>query len=101
MDVSLFLDDDGSMDIQTINISAQGKPSKRINPDDLLAGDVIGEGSFGIVYRGIYKNTYNVVIKKVSFKTNLIFKCIIGSFFNSLNRLMSFPSMTSTVKRTS
>ena len=47
---------------------ASGKKSTRINPYDLMVGDVIGKGSFGIVYRGVYKKSFDVAIKKVSFK---------------------------------
>ena len=45
---------------------AKGKSSTRINPYDLLIGDVAGEGSFGVVYRGIYKNAFDVAVKKVN-----------------------------------
>ena len=50
---------------QIINLVASGKQSKRINPDDLMIGDIVGEGSFGTVYRGMYKGMYDVAIKKV------------------------------------
>ena len=52
-------------EIELINIVTHGKQSTRIDPYDLTIGDAVGEGSFGVVYRGLYKNTYDVAIKKV------------------------------------
>ena len=46
-------------------MAATGKQSNRINPDDLIIGDIVGEGTFGTVYRGMYKEMYDVAIKKV------------------------------------
>ena len=57
--------DDGKEESQIINLVASGKQSKRINPDDLMIGKIVGEGSFGTVYRGMYKGMYDVAIKKV------------------------------------
>ena len=57
--------DEGKEESQIINLVASGKQSKRINPDDLMIGDIVGEGSFGTVYRGMYKGMYDVAIKKV------------------------------------
>lgn len=61
---------------EIINLVASGKKSTRINPYDLTMGDVVGEGSFGVVHRGVYKNTYNVAIKKVYFISVLFFICM-------------------------
>lgn len=70
-----------SKERKIINLVASGKKSTRINPYDLVIGDVIGEGSFGVVYRGIYKNAFDVAIKKVitlpSFSNPISFR-----FFN-------------------
>ena len=52
-------------EIEIVNLSAHGKQSTRIDPYDLAIGDVVGQGSFGVVYRGLYKNTYDVAVKKV------------------------------------
>ena len=52
-----------------INIAARGKKSTRIDPYDVVTGDVIGEGGFGIVYRGTYKNAFDVAVKKVNWKS--------------------------------
>ena len=57
--------DEGKEESQIINLVASGKQSKRINPDDLMIGKIVGEGSFGTVYRGMYKGMYDVAIKKV------------------------------------
>ena len=48
---------------------ASGKKSTRINPYDLKIGEVVGEGSFGVVFRGLYKDTYEVAVKKVNEKS--------------------------------
>ena len=66
-------------EIELINIVAHGKQSTRIDPYDLAIGDVVGEGSFGVVYRGLYKNTYDVAVKKVFF--TCIFCLIYFTFF--------------------
>lgn len=66
---------------EIINLVASGKKSTRINPYDLLLGDVVGEGSFGIVYRGIYKNTYDVAVKKVFVYISFLFSFTTPSFF--------------------
>lgn len=50
---------------ETIKFVASGKKSTRINPYDLKIGEVVGEGSFGVVYRGIYQGKFDVAIKKV------------------------------------
>ena len=47
-----------------ITISVVGKRSNRINPNNVKFGSIIGEGSYGTVYRGTY-NSFNVAIKKV------------------------------------
>ena len=48
-----------------LSLVAQGKASTRIDPCSLMVGNVIGEGSFGVVYVGMYQNSYRVAIKKV------------------------------------
>lgn len=48
-----------------VHLVASGKKSTRINPYDIDMGTVVGEGSFGIVYCGVYKKKYDVAIKKV------------------------------------
>jgi len=51
-----FKDEDGStvQEYLTIDLLMQGKPSYRIDYDDLVFDKVIGEGSFGSVYKGSY-----------------------------------------------
>ena len=61
----IFIKDGNKEESQIINLVASGKQSKRIDPDDLMIGDIVGEGSFGTVYRGMYKGMYDVAIKKV------------------------------------
>lgn len=53
-----------------VRLVAKGKASTRIDPYDLEFGDVAGEGSFGVVYRGVYKKSFNVAIKKVNKRKN-------------------------------
>ena len=48
-----------------LSLVAPGKASTRIDPCSLMVGNVIGEGSFGVVYIGMYQNSYRVAIKKV------------------------------------
>ena len=79
---------EGEKDV--INLVAHGKQSSRIDPYDLFMGDVVGEGSFGIVYRGLYKNKYDVVIKKVLCKVCQIALSYFVVCCFSQNHLMNF-----------
>jgi len=51
-----FKDEDGSTveEYLKVDLVMQGKPSFRIDYDDLVFDKVIGEGSFGSVYKGSY-----------------------------------------------
>lgn len=64
---------------ETIKFVASGRKSTRINPYDLKIGEVIGEGSFGVVYRGIYQERNDVAVKKV--KKNARECCVVSSFY--------------------
>jgi len=55
--ISVSFNDENGNKVQefiTIDLVLQGKPSYRIDYDDLVFDKVIGEGSFGSVYKGMY-----------------------------------------------
>ncbi|ELP83452.1 protein serine/threonine kinase, putative [Entamoeba invadens IP1] len=61
--VSLIMKDHNEQ-IDTIQVDAQTELSTSIDPDELQIVEKIGEGSFGIVYKGKFKNN-TVAIKKL------------------------------------
>ncbi|ELP86806.1 protein serine/threonine kinase, putative [Entamoeba invadens IP1] len=57
---------------KAIGISALSKISIRIDPDELIEGVKIGEGSFGIVYKGNYRGNVVVIKKMKSAQENVM-----------------------------
>ncbi|ELP89251.1 protein serine/threonine kinase, putative [Entamoeba invadens IP1] len=54
--------------VNTISITAETVISTRLNPDDIITEKVIGEGSFGTVFKGTFHSN-TVAIKKIKERT--------------------------------
>lgn len=80
----MSLDDNGKPFQHHIALaSITGKVSNRINPDEVVFKEQIGEGSFGIVSKGEWRG-YSVAIKTVN--KNIIFI----EYFNIITPFLEF-----------
>lgn len=80
----MSLDDNGKPFQHHIALaSITGKASNRINPDEVVFKEQIGEGSFGIVSKGEWRG-YSVAIKTVN--KNIIFI----EYFNIITPFLEF-----------
>ncbi|ELP93407.1 protein serine/threonine kinase, putative [Entamoeba invadens IP1] len=78
----------GAETINNISIKAFTMLSTRLDPSELLECKKIGEGSFGIVYRGKYRNS-DVAIKKMKLSADIDENGIF-EFENEVNMLDKF-----------
>ncbi|ELP83811.1 protein kinase domain containing protein, partial [Entamoeba invadens IP1] len=74
--------------IKKLTITATSKLTTRLDPDELQEDNILGEGSFGIVYKGKYRNN-DVVIKKMKLCNN---NDIIDDFTKEVAMLDKFRS---------
>ena len=81
------IDSPDKEETEIVSLATRGKQSTRLDPYDVVVGDPIGEGSCGVVYRGLYKNQYNVAIKMVK-RRILLLRCMVIDRFDNFDSFL-------------